>query len=72
MLSLGSFIPKVLGGMALTQRRPTGWTERSTGPEFTSVPETIVMNVYNSASSITDSGVPVHLLSLVNVADAEL
>ena len=58
-------------GMALMQRRPTGWTERSTGPEFTAVPESIIMNVYNSVSSITDSGVPAYPKSSGNDADAE-
>ena len=48
-------------GMALMQRRPTGWTERSTGPEFTAVPESMVMNVYSSVPSITDTGVPANL-----------
>ena len=48
-------------GMALMQRRPTGWTGNSTGPELTAVPKSIVMNVYNSVPSITDTGVPANL-----------
>jgi len=38
---------------------------------FASVPESTVMDVYDSVSSITDSGVPAYLKSLVNGADAE-
>merc|ERR1711935_795004 len=34
-------------------------------------PESTVMDVYNSVSSITDPGVPGYLKSLVNGADAE-
>jgi len=41
------------------------------GRVFASVPESTVMDVYNSVSSITDSGVPAYLKSLVNSADAE-
>ena len=35
------------------------------------VPESTIMDVYNSVSSITDSGVPAYLKSLVNGVDAE-
>merc|ERR1719284_1995117 len=35
------------------------------------MPESMVMDVYNSVSSITDPGVPAYLKSLVNGADAE-
>ena len=38
---------------------------------FASVPESTVVDVYKSVSSITDSGVPAFLKSLVNGADAE-
>merc|ERR1712228_954018 len=41
------------------------------GRVIASVPESTVMDVYNSVSSITDSGVPAYLKSLVNGADAE-
>ena len=41
------------------------------GRVFASVPESTVMDGYNSASSITDSGVPAYLKSLVNGADTE-
>ena len=41
------------------------------GRVFASVPELTVMDGYNSVSSITDSGVPAYLKSLVNGADAE-
>jgi hypothetical protein len=41
------------------------------GRVFASVPESTVMDVYNSVSSITDSGVPAYLKSLVNGADAD-
>ena len=38
---------------------------------FASVPESMVMDVYSSISSITDAGVPTYLKSLVKGADAE-
>ena len=41
------------------------------GRLFASVPESTVMDVYDSVSSITDSGVPAYLKSLVNGAGAE-
>jgi len=41
------------------------------GRVFASVPESTVMDVYNSVSSITDPGVPAYLKSLVNGADAD-
>ena len=41
------------------------------GRVFASVPELTVMDGYNSVSSITDSGVPAYLKSLVNGADTE-
>merc|ERR1712070_1256264 len=41
------------------------------GRVIASVPESTVMDVYNSVSAITDSGVPAYMKSLVNGADAE-
>merc|ERR1739848_485969 len=41
------------------------------GRVFASVPESTVMDVYNSVSGITDSGVPAYLKSTVNGADAD-
>jgi hypothetical protein len=41
------------------------------GRVIASVPESTVMDVYNSVSSITDSKVPAYMKSLVNGADAE-
>merc|ERR1712032_1196786 len=41
------------------------------GRVIASVPESTVMDVYNSVSSVTDPGVPAYLKSLVNGADAE-
>jgi len=41
------------------------------GRVIASVPESTVMDVYNSVSAITDSGVPAYLKSTVNGADAE-
>ena len=38
---------------------------------FESVPESMVMDVYSSISSITDAGVPAYLKSLLKGADAE-
>jgi len=49
------------------------WTavNAALGRVFASVPESMVMDVYNSVSGITDPGVPAYLKSLVNGADAE-
>jgi len=41
------------------------------GRVFASVPESTVMDVYNSVSAITDSGVPAYLKSTVNSYSAE-
>jgi len=41
------------------------------GRVFASVPEDMVMDVYNSVKDITDPGVPAYLKSLVNGADAD-
>merc|ERR1712179_804995 len=41
------------------------------GRVFASVPESTVMDVYNSVASITDPGVPMYLKSLVKEADAD-
>merc|ERR1712207_50790 len=41
------------------------------GRVFASVPESTVMDVYNSVSSITDSGVPAYLKSLASGAEAD-
>merc|ERR1712039_392915 len=41
------------------------------GRVIASVPESTVMDVYNSVSAITDPGVPAYLKSLVNGADAD-
>merc|ERR1712127_693024 len=41
------------------------------GRVIASVPESTVMDVYNSVSSVTDPGVPAYLKSLVNGADAD-
>jgi len=41
------------------------------GRVIASVPESTVMDVYNSVSSITDPGVPAYLKSLVNGVDAD-
>ena len=51
----------------------TDWDEvnAARGSVFTSVPESAVMDVYNSVSSNTDSGVPVRPKSSGNGADAE-
>merc|ERR1739845_31572 len=58
---------------------PNGVTSKSTweavnaalGRVIASVPESTVMDVYNSVSSVTDPGVPAYLKSLVNGADAD-
>jgi len=78
--------PKLLKAAAVAHHKAIGtiggpngmtsqadWTavNAALGRVFASVPESTVMDVYNSVSAITDAGVPAYLKSLVNSADAE-
>merc|ERR1712217_739246 len=87
MIVLGSQAdPKLLKAAADAHHKaigsisgPTGMTSKADweavnaalGRVIASVPESTVMDVYNSVSAITDSGVPAYMKSLVNGADAE-
>merc|ERR1712086_951245 len=55
----------------VTSREDWDAVNAALGRVIASVPESTVMDVYNSVSSITDPGVPGYLKSLVNGADAE-
>jgi len=64
---------KAIGSAAgkVTSRADWDAVNAALGRVIASVPESTVMDVYNSVSSITDPGVPGYLKSLVNGADAE-
>ena len=59
------------GASGVTSQADWEAVNAALGRVFASVPESTVMDVYNSVSSITDSGVPAYLKSTVNGADAE-
>jgi len=58
-------------GSGVTSKADWEAVNAALGRVFASVPESTVMDVYNSVSSITDPGVPAYLKSLVNGADAD-
>merc|ERR1712028_328687 len=64
-------IGSISGPNGVTSKADWDGVNAALGRVFASVPESTVMDVYNSVSSITDSGVPAFLKSLVNGADAE-
>jgi hypothetical protein len=64
-------IGSVSGANGVTSQADWEAVNAALGRVFASVPESTVMDVYNSVSSITDSKVPAYLKSLVNGADAE-
>merc|ERR1712238_640092 len=64
-------IGSISGPNGVTSKADWDGVNAALGRVFVSVPESTVMDVYNSVSSITDSGVPAYLKSLVNGADAE-
>jgi len=64
-------IGSVSGANGVTSQADLEGIVAALGRVFASVPESTVMDVYNSVSSITDSGVPAYLKSTVNGADAE-
>merc|ERR1712217_728449 len=59
------------GANGVTSKADWEAVNAALGRVFASVPESMVMDVYNSVSAITDSGAPAYLKSLVNGADAE-
>merc|ERR1719218_523603 len=64
-------IGSISGSNGVTSKADWDGVNAALGRLIASVPESTVMDVYNSVSSITDSGVPAYLKSLVNGADAE-
>merc|ERR1712100_747775 len=64
-------IGSISGSNGVTSKADWEGVNAALGRVIASVPESTVMDVYNSVSSITDSGVPAYLKSLVNGADAE-
>merc|ERR1719206_43002 len=64
-------IGSVGGANGVTSKADWEAVNAALGRVIASVPESTVMDVYNSVSAITDSGVPAYLKSTVNGADAE-
>merc|ERR1719254_177024 len=64
-------IGSVSGANGVTSQANWEAVNAALGRVIASVPESTVMDVYNSVSSITDPGVPAYLKSLVNGADAD-
>jgi hypothetical protein len=64
-------IGSVSGANGVTSQADWEAVNAALGRVIASVPESTVMDVYNSVSSITDPKVPAYLKSLVNGADAE-
>merc|ERR1712056_134045 len=64
-------IGSISGPNSVTSKADWEGVNAALGRVIASVPESTVMDIYNSVSSITDSGVPAYLKSLVNGADAE-
>jgi len=64
-------IGSVSGANGVTSKADWEAVNAALGRVIASVPESTVMDVYNSVSAITDPGVPAYLKSLVNGADAD-
>jgi len=64
-------IGSVSGPNGVTSRSDWDAVNAALGRVIASVPENMVMDVYNSVKGITDPGVPAYMKSLVNGADAE-
>merc|ERR1712151_676907 len=64
-------VGSISGPNGMTSKADWEAVNAALGRVFASVPESMVMDVYNSVSAITDSGVPAYMKSLVNSADAE-
>merc|ERR1712086_156355 len=64
-------IDSVSGANGVTSKADWEAVNAALGRVFASVPESSVMDVYGSVSSITDSAVPAYLKSLVNAGDAD-
>merc|ERR1712232_100923 len=64
-------IGSISGANGVTSKADWEAVNAALGRVFASVPESMVMDVYNSVSKITDPGVPAYLKSLVSAGDAE-
>jgi hypothetical protein len=64
-------IGSIGGPNGVTSKADWEGVNAALGRVIASVPESTVMDVYNSVSAITDPGVPAYLKSLVNGADAD-
>jgi len=64
-------IGSIKGANGVTSKADWESVNAALGRVFASVPESMVMDVYNSVTSITDPEVPAYMKSLVNGADAE-
>merc|ERR1711988_2080009 len=64
-------IGSISGSNGVTSAADWEAVNAALGRVIASVPESTVMDVYNSVSAITDSGVPAYLKSTVNGGDAE-
>merc|ERR1712187_636299 len=64
-------IGSISGANGVTSQADWEAVNAALGRVIASVPESTVMDVYNSVSSITDPGVPAYLKPLVNGADAD-
>merc|ERR1712186_293434 len=64
-------IGSISGANGVTSKADWEAVNAALGRVIASVPESTVMDVYNSVSSVTDPGVPAYLKSLVNGADAD-
>merc|ERR1719327_1726129 len=64
-------IGSISGPNGVTSKADWEAVNAALGRVVASVPESTVMDVYNSVSQITDPGVPAYLKSKVNAADAE-
>merc|ERR1711963_781874 len=64
-------VGSVSGANGVTSKADWEAVNAALGRVIASVPESMVMDVYNSVSAITDPGVPAYMKSLVNGADAE-
>ena len=61
----------VSGPCGMAPRADCDGANAALGTVFASVPESTIVDVYNSVSSFSSSGVPAYPKSLVNGADAE-
>jgi hypothetical protein len=64
-------VGSISGANGVTSRADWDAVNAALGRVIASVPESMVMDVYNAVKDITDPGVPAYMKSLVNGADAE-